>query len=119
VLPKDRSVEVNAAAMRRSAGALAVLPVSRVVNLVRALEELKAAGFWIYGAVATGGKDPAHEAFSERACLVLGAEDEGLRPLVERTCDILLTVPGQFESLNVSACAAVLMYAWNAGKPPA
>jgi len=113
VLPQDRSVEVTAAAVRRSAGALLSVPVARVINLVRALKDLKDHGYWTYCAMPHGGVEPLAEKFPERSVLVLGAEDVGVRPLVSRTCDIALTIPGAFESLNVSACAAVLLYAWS------
>lgn len=112
IITQDRCAEVNAAALRRSAGALTALKVARVTNLVRALQELKEAGFWIYGAAARDGVRPDRERFPERSCLVLGAEDKGMRTLVARHCDVLLTVPGQFESLNVASCASVLLYEW-------
>src|SRR5262249_10323608 len=87
--------------------------VARETNLAAGLEKLKEAGVWIHGAVATGGVAPWDADLTGPLCLVLGSEGGGLRPLIARTCDVLLTVPmlGQVGSLNVSAAAAVICYA--------
>ena len=80
--------------------------------LATALEKLKQAGVWIHGAAATGGVAPWDADLTGPLCLVLGSEGGGLRPLIARTCDVLLTVPmlGQVGSLNVSAATAVICY---------
>lgn len=110
ILPRDRCVAVNATVFKRSAGAAAAVPVARVTNLSRALRALKDAGFWVYGTTATGGVDPAGESYADRSCLVLGAEGGGIRAGVLKHCDVNLTLAGEWESLNVASCAAVLMY---------
>ena len=80
--------------------------------MVHALEILKKEGVWIVGAVPAGGKAPWDVDLTGPICLVLGGEGEGLRPLVARSCDFLVTLPmrGRLGSLNVSAAAAVLCY---------
>src|SRR5216117_2124761 len=80
--------------------------------LERCREKLKQAGVWIHGAAATGGVAPWDADLTGPICLVLGSEGGGLRPLIARTCDVLLTVPmlGQVGSLNVSAATAVICY---------
>ncbi len=111
VIPQDRSVQVTAAVVRTSAGAAERIPVCRVVNLVRAMEILKADGFWVYGTAA--GKKPLWTAdLTGRVAFVLGDEEKGLRNLVEKNCDVVVSIPmpGKFESLNVSAAAAVCLF---------
>jgi 23S rRNA (guanosine2251-2'-O)-methyltransferase len=89
------------------------VPIAVVTNLARYLEEVKGGDLWIYGAVGEGGARSMWETdLSGGAAIVLGAEGKGLRPLVRRTCDALVSIPlaGQVESLNVSVAAAVLLY---------
>lgn len=112
ILPEDRSVQVTATVARRSAGALWMVKIARVKNLVRTLEQLKSCGFWMYATVVKGGKAPRNEVFPEKSCFVLGGEGKGLRRLVRDRCDVRLTVPGKFESLNLGAFSAVLLYEW-------
>lgn len=112
IVPKHRQVGLTDATARTAMGALETVAVAREANLVGALETLKKSGIWIYGAVVVGGVPPWNADLSGPICLVLGSEGEGLRPLVARTCDVLLTVPmaGRVGSLNVSAAGAVLCY---------
>jgi 23S rRNA (guanosine2251-2'-O)-methyltransferase len=93
-------------------GAAELVLVARETNLVQALEVLKKEGIWAIGAVPTGGKLLWEADLSGPLCLVLGGEAEGLRPLVARSCDFLVSLPmrGRLGSLNVSAAAAVLCY---------
>jgi 23S rRNA (guanosine2251-2'-O)-methyltransferase len=112
IVPKHRQVGVTAAAARTAMGAVESVPVTRETNLVGAMETLKKLGVWVYGAVIDGGVPAWGADLSGPLCLVLGGEGEGLRPLVARACDILLSIPmsGQVGSLNVSAAGAVLCY---------
>lgn len=110
ILPKDRSVLVNATVLKRSAGAALGVPIARVTNLSRSLRALKKHEFWIYGSVSTGGVAVSSETFAPRSCLVLGAEGAGIRPGVLKECDESLTLSGQWESLNVASFAAVLLH---------
>jgi 23S rRNA (guanosine2251-2'-O)-methyltransferase len=112
VVPKHHQVGLTAAAARTALGALGAVPVARETNLVASLEILKKSGIWIYGAVVTGGVAPWNADLRGPVCLVLGGEGEGLRSLVARTCDVLVTVPmsGRVGSLNVAAAGAALCY---------
>jgi 23S rRNA (guanosine2251-2'-O)-methyltransferase len=112
VIPSDRSASVTPAAMKASAGSARRLPIARVTNLSRTIDELKSRGFWIYGADARGGKSIREQDFSEPAALVMGSEARGLRPLIRKKCDFFLSIPmaGNFDSLNVAVAAGILQY---------
>lgn len=112
VVPKHHAVGLTGAAAKSAMGAADLVPVARETNLVNALEIIKKEGIWTVGAVPTGGKAPWDMDLTGPLCLVLGGEGEGLRPLVARSCDFLVSLPmrGRLGSLNVSAAAAVLCY---------
>jgi 23S rRNA (guanosine2251-2'-O)-methyltransferase len=113
VVPAHGSAIVTPAVARASAGAVEHLPIAVVTNLARYLEEVKGADLWVYGAAGDAGAPSMWETdLSGGVALVLGAEGSGLRPLVRRTCDALVSIPlvGEVESLNVSVAAAVLLY---------
>jgi 23S rRNA (guanosine2251-2'-O)-methyltransferase len=113
VVPAHGSAIVTAAVARASAGAVEHLPIAVVTNLARYLEEVKGGNLWVYGAAGDEGVPSMWDTdLSGGVALVLGAEGKGLRPLVRRTCDALVSVPlaGAVESLNVSVAAAVLLY---------
>ena len=81
--------------------------------MAETLKLLKEKGFWIFGAVVEPEADSVYRAdFSGPVCLVIGSEDKGIRPLVRKQCDHLVTIPmrSSFNSLNASAAAAVLMF---------
>jgi 23S rRNA (guanosine2251-2'-O)-methyltransferase len=113
IVPAHGSAVVTPAVARASAGAVEHLPIAVVTNLARYLEEVKGADLWVYGAASDGGAAPMWETdLTGGVAIVLGAEGKGLRPLVRRTCDALVSIPlaGRIESLNVSVAAAVLLY---------
>ena len=113
LLPERRSAMVNETVIRASAGTAGRVPICRVVNLGRALDELKEAGAWIYGlAAGEGSRDYLAEPFDRATVLVLGAEGEGLHLKIRERCDQLLHIPmpGGIDSLNVSAAAAVTLF---------
>ena len=112
VLPRDRSVGVTPVVAAASAGLLFGLPVAQVPNLVRAMEALKAAGFWLVGLSPRGGTPLAHLEPPTRAAVVAGGEGGGLRPLVHRTCDFTASIPMApgVESLNVGVAIAIALY---------
>src|SRR5262249_41415216 len=112
IVPKHHAVGLTEAAARTAKGAAEYIPVARETNLVAALEKLKESGVWIFGAAARQGVAPWAADLGGPVCLVLGSEGEGLRPLVARSCDLLVTVPmrGGVGSLNVAAAGAVLCY---------
>ena len=113
IFPERRSAQINDTVVRASAGTAGRVPLVRVVNLGRALDELKEAGVWIYG-LAAGPKshDYRRESFSGPTALVLGSEGEGLHQKISERCDQLLEIPmpGGIESLNVSASAAICLF---------
>jgi 23S rRNA (guanosine2251-2'-O)-methyltransferase len=112
VVPKHHQVGLTEVAARAAMGAAEHVPVARETNLVTALEKLKKCGVWVYGACVEGGMAPWRADLRGPLCLVFGGEGEGVRPLVARTCDGLLTIPmaGRVGSLNVGAAAAILCY---------
>ena len=112
IVPKHHAVGLTEAAARTAMGAVELIPVARETNLVSALEKLKESGIWIYGAAAERGIAPWAADLTGPLCLVLGSEGEGLRPLVARACDVMVTVPmrGGVGSLNVGAAGAALCY---------
>ena len=113
VVPAHGSAVVTPAVARASAGAVEHLPIAVVTNLARYLEEVKGADLWVYGAAGEAGATSMWQVdLSGGLALVLGSEGKGLRPLVRRTCDALVSIPlaGRVESLNVSVAAALLLY---------
>ena len=113
IIPRDRSVPITGTVARTSAGAVSRMQICRVVNLTEALNKLKEQGFWVFGAVAEADAVSVYKTdFSGPICLVIGSEGKGIRPLVRRQCDHLVTIPlpGTFNSLNASVAAAVIMF---------
>jgi 23S rRNA (guanosine2251-2'-O)-methyltransferase len=129
LVPRHQAAGLTPHVVRAAAGALEYLPVARVGNLAQALERLKREGCWVVGAVAEGRDAQAPRlpqapqapqvqqapwAVDLRGplALVLGSEGRGLRPLVARTCDVLVSIPlaGRVGSLNVAAAGAALLY---------
>jgi 23S rRNA (guanosine2251-2'-O)-methyltransferase len=111
VLPERRSAKLSSTVNKTSAGASAYISVVVVKNLRRSISELKAAGFWVYGADIKGTKLQNVE-FAERAVVVLGAEGKGLSRLILEECDHVVTIPtsGRVDSLNVSVAAGIMLY---------
>lgn len=112
VLTERRSAPLSPAAVKASAGAAEHLRIARVVNLVRALEDLKSHNLWIIGLDERGTTDYDRFDMTGNCVIVLGREGAGLHDLVRRTCDHLLRIPmaGGVSSLNVSAAGAVVLY---------
>lgn len=112
VLPARRSAGLTAGAVRAGAGALEWLPVSRVANLARALEDLKGHGLWVVGAEADAKLAPWEVDLTVPLVLVLGGEDKGLGHAVRQACDLVVAIPtaGHVPSLNVAAAATTLLY---------
>lgn len=112
VIPQRRAVGVTSTVMKVAAGALETFPIARVVNLSRALEELKDAGFWIYGMTAGTGKLLHTVEFKGPVVLVVGSEGNGLNLRTQSCCDVLVSIPlqGKTPSLNASVAAAMTLY---------
>ncbi|MDJ0620304.1 MAG: 23S rRNA (guanosine(2251)-2'-O)-methyltransferase RlmB [Calothrix sp. MO_192.B10] len=112
VIPQRRASGITSTVIKVAAGALENFPVARVVNLQRALEALKAEGFWIYG-TAAAASEPIHTVnFSGPVALVVGSEGEGLSILTQRSCDSLVSIPllGKTPSLNASVATGMALY---------
>lgn len=112
IIPKRRSVTLTATVAKSSAGAIEYVPVARVTNLVRTIEELKQQGIWIAGTDASAKQDFREGDFSMPIALVIGSEGKGISRLVRENCDFLYSLPmvGHVTSLNASVAAALLMY---------
>lgn len=112
IIPQRRAVGVTSAVAKVAAGALESMAIARVVNLSRALEQLKEQGFWIYGTAADGFESVHKVKFSGAIALVVGSEDEGLSLSTQRNCDFLVSVPlaGKVPSLNASVATGMVLY---------
>lgn len=112
LLPERRSAGLTETVYKVSTGALEHIKVARIKNLVRTMEDLKKRGIWLVG--AEGGSQDLWYDFDYRVPLglVLGSEGSGLRPLVKRKCDRVLSIPlmGKITSLNVASAAAIFIY---------
>jgi 23S rRNA (guanosine2251-2'-O)-methyltransferase len=122
VIPERRAASITDVVAKAAAGALEHLPVVRVTNVNRTLEELKERGYWIYGLDERGTHDYDRVEYSQPAALVLGGEGKGLHEQVRRHCDVLVRIPmaGRIASLNVSVAAGIAMFEWKRrrrGKP--
>lgn len=124
IVPRHHAPDLTGSVAKAASGAAEIVPLVQVANLVQAMETLKKAGFWIVGLDAGGDRPIEALAFAPRTALVLGAEGGGLRRLTRERCDHLAWIPvirpgtlpksrgtGGVASLNVSAAAAVALYA--------
>jgi 23S rRNA (guanosine2251-2'-O)-methyltransferase len=112
VVQTRRSAALGGAAAKASAGAVAYMKVAEVVNIARALEELKEAGVWTVGLAGEAPATYDSIDFTLPTALVLGAEGPGLRRLVRERCELLASIPmhGHVDSLNVSVAAGVVLF---------
>lgn len=112
VIPQRRSASLTGVVEKTAAGALEHMPIARVVNLVRAIEELKDSGFWVVGAEASGDRWIYDVDMKGAIALVIGGEGEGMHRLVTEKCDFVAKVPmlGKMTSLNASVAAGVMLY---------
>ena len=112
IIPERRAAGVTATVAKVSAGASEHLPVAKVTNLARTLEELKQRGFWIVGLDERGTQSYTTVDYRMDCAIVLGAEGKGLHELVRKKCDFLVSIPmlGQVSSLNVSVAAGVVLF---------
>ncbi len=112
VIPERRAAGLTDTVARASAGALAHLPVAKVTNLVRTMEELKDAGYWLVGLDEQGDKNYTEVDYTSRVGIVLGSEGQGLHELTRKRCDFVVSLPttGAIKSLNVSVAAGVVLF---------
>lgn len=112
VIPERRAAGLTDTVARASAGALAHLPVAKVTNLVRAMEELKQAGYWLIGLDERAEKNYTEVDYTSPVGVVLGGEGKGLHDLTRKRCDFVVSLPtvGPVKSLNVSVAAGVVLF---------
>ncbi len=112
IIPKDRAASPVPSASKASAGALEHVRIAKVTNLTTAIKELKKNGFWIAGLDADADSPLYSTDLTAPLGIVIGGEDRGLRDLIRKNCDYILSIPqkGQFNSLNASVASAVVIY---------
>jgi 23S rRNA (guanosine2251-2'-O)-methyltransferase len=112
VIPKDRSVDVTSTVVTTSAGAVHHLKIYKATNLRRAAATLKEHGFWMVGLDPQSVAGIYDHVYPEKLGIVLGSEGKGIRPLILRECDFLVSIPmkGKVASLNVGVAGAVFLY---------
>ncbi|ADU28388.1 23S rRNA (guanosine(2251)-2'-O)-methyltransferase RlmB [Evansella cellulosilytica] len=112
IVPKRRSVGLTYTVAKASAGAIEHVPVTRVTNLARTMDELKKEGLWFVGTDAKGEQDYREVDLDMPVVLVIGSEGRGISRLVKEKCDFLVQIPlaGKVTSLNASVAASLLMY---------
>ena len=114
IIPERRAAGLTDVVAKAAAGALEYLPVVRVTNINRTLEELKERGFWIYGLDERGAEGYDAVEYGSPTAFVLGGEGKGLHEQVRQHCDLLVRIPmaGKISSLNVSVAAGVVLFEW-------
>jgi 23S rRNA (guanosine2251-2'-O)-methyltransferase len=112
VIPRDRACGVTAAAEKSSAGAAEILPVVQVTNIAQTLESLKKQGYWVYGLAGEVSASLYDQKYSGNTVLVIGGEGEGIRPLVRKQCDVVMSIPhfGGVNSLNASVAGGIALF---------
>lgn len=112
IIPKDRACGVTAGAEKASAGAIETIPVAMVTNVAQTLETMKKSGYWVYGLEGESSTSLYDIKFSGNTVLVVGGEGEGIRPLVRKQCDVLMSIPqyGGVNSLNASVAGGIAMF---------
>jgi 23S rRNA (guanosine2251-2'-O)-methyltransferase len=112
VIPERRAAGLTDTVERASAGALSHLPVAKVTNLARTMEELKEAGYWLIGLDEGAEKSYTQADYTSPVGIVLGGEGKGLHELTRKRCDFVVSLPtvGPVKSLNVSVAAGVVLF---------
>ena len=112
IIPKDRSVDINSTVMKTSAGALENIKISKVTNLVQAIDDLKENGFWIVGTEMDAELDYRNVDYKGKIALVIGNEGKGVSKIVKSSCDYIVKIPmkGKINSLNASVAAGIMIY---------
>ncbi|MBT3514668.1 MAG: 23S rRNA (guanosine(2251)-2'-O)-methyltransferase RlmB [Nitrospina sp.] len=112
ILPKHRGAPLNETVAKCSSGAIEKLPVTSVSSLSNAIKKLKESGFWIVGIDPKGSTSCYDFKFEIPVALLIGSEGKGIRPLIKKNCDFILSIPmaSSMNSLNASAAGAVIFY---------
>jgi 23S rRNA (guanosine2251-2'-O)-methyltransferase len=114
IIPDRRAAGVTSVARKTAAGAVAHIPVVRVTNVARTLEQLKRDGYWVAGASEKADSAVWDAPLDARLALVMGAEGDGISRAALDACDLLVSIPmsGRVDSLNVAQAATVVMFEW-------
>ncbi len=112
IIPKDRAAGVTPTVEKASAGAVETIPVALVTNVAQTLQILKDGGYWVYGLAGEAGQSLYDVDFSGKVALLVGNEGEGIRPLVRKQCDVVLSIPlhGGVASLNASVAGGIALF---------
>jgi 23S rRNA (guanosine2251-2'-O)-methyltransferase len=112
LLPKDNAIPINSTVHKTSAGAVSHARLCRIGNVAQTIERLKKHGIWVVGTDAKAKKKYTEFDFTMNCCIVIGSEGKGIRDLVKKSCDELVSIPllGKTSSLNASVSAAIVMY---------
>ena len=112
LIPKHRSVPLNATVAKTSAGAIEYVPVARIGNISQTLKNLKEKGFWVAGADMDGAQTYNEADLTGALVLVVGSEGRGMSRLTKEACDFIVSMPmvGRINSLNASVAGSILMY---------
>jgi 23S rRNA (guanosine2251-2'-O)-methyltransferase len=112
IIPKDRAAAITPAVAKSSAGAVFHLPVVRVANIPTTLKRIKERGIWVLGAAAEAHMDLYAQDLTIPLAVVIGGEGKGLRPLIKKGCDFLVSIPmkGKVNSLNASVAGSIILY---------
>ena len=112
IIPKRRSAGMTAIVSKTSAGAVEHMAIARVANIPSALESLKKAGVWVYGASSDGDNELWRTDLTGPAAIVIGSEGGGIGRLVRENCDFMISIPmaGKISSLNASVSASIILY---------
>lgn len=113
LLTRERSAPIGGTAAKSAAGAMSHIDICQVTNLAQALQDLKKVGAWVFGAIKDAEAQSLYASdLVLPACVVVGSEGSGIRPLIRKQCDVLLSIPmeGELDSLNSSVAAGVIMF---------
>lgn len=118
VIPKNNACPVNMTVLKTSAGAVTHIPIARVTNVSDSLEKLKNAGYWVYGTDAKAKQSLGKTNFDKKTAIVIGSEGKGMRQLVTKHCDVLVSIPmfGHINSLNASVSTGIVLYEVSKGR---
>ena len=112
IIPKNRSVSLNATVAKVSTGAIEYVDVVQVTNLVQTLKELKKNGYWVIGLEMEGSIDYKAQDYLGKKVIIIGSEGRGISRLVKEECDYMINIPmiGHVTSLNASVSASIIFY---------
>jgi 23S rRNA (guanosine2251-2'-O)-methyltransferase len=112
IIPKDRAVGITPAVAKSSAGGVFHIPLVRVTNISSTLRRIKERGIWVIGAAAEAHQEIYAHDLTVPLAVVIGGEGRGIRPLVRRECDLLVSIPmkGKVNSLNASVAGSIILY---------